>query len=135
MVAKTRFVKFVLVAVALLAAGQGFAQNELRKTFFREADAARAEAEAQNASLLAPRTWERAMKEYSDAEELLERGRNIEYVRDNASDAARYFREAAEKAERAEKAAGKKKGKQRKGKQEKKQGNQGNQQEDQCTEG
>ena len=99
MVAKTRFVRFVLVAMALLVAGQVHAQNELRKTFFKEADAAKAAAEAQNASLLAPRAWERGLKEYSDAEDLLERGRNIEFVRDNASDAVRYFREAAQKAE------------------------------------
>jgi len=99
MVAKTRLVHFVLIAVALLAAGQGYAQDELRKTFFKEADAAKAAAEAQNASLLAPRAWERGMSEYQDAEDLLQRGRNIELVRDNASSAVRYFREAADKAE------------------------------------
>ncbi len=98
MVAKTTFPRLVAVAIALLAASQGFAQNELRKTFFRDADAARAAAEAVNASLLAPRAWERGMSEYEDAEEALERGRNIEYVRDNAADATRYFREAEEKA-------------------------------------
>jgi outer membrane protein OmpA-like peptidoglycan-associated protein len=89
----------MLVMFALLAAGQGFAQDELRKTFFREADAAKAAAEALDASLLAPRAWERGLKEYNDAVSLLERGRNIEFVRDNTADAARYFREAAEKAE------------------------------------
>ena len=98
MVAKTSFIRLVLVGVVLLAASTGYAQNELRKTFFRDADAAKAAAEAADASLLAPRTWERGMNEYSDAEELLERGRNIEYVRDNTADAARYFREAEEKA-------------------------------------
>ena len=98
MVAKTYFVRAVLVAVALLAAGSGYAQDELRKTFFRDADAARAAAESVNASLLAPRAWEKGMDEYKAAESALERGRNIEYVRDNASDAVRYFREAEEKA-------------------------------------
>jgi outer membrane protein OmpA-like peptidoglycan-associated protein len=98
MVAKTYFVRAVLVAITLLAAGTGHAQNELRKTFFRDADAAKAAAESVNASLLAPRAWERGMEEYADAESALERGRNIEYVRDNASDAVRYFTEAEEKA-------------------------------------
>ena len=98
MVAKTYFVRAVLVALALLAAGTGLAQDELRKTFFRDADAAKAAAESVNASLLAPRAWERGMDEYAAAESALERGRNIEYVRDNASDAVRYFREAEEKA-------------------------------------
>ena len=54
MVAKTYFVRAVLVAVALLAAGTGYAQDELRKTFFRDADAAKAAAESVDASLLAP---------------------------------------------------------------------------------
>ncbi len=98
MVAKTNFLRLVIVGFALLAAGQAAAQDELRKTFFKEADAARAAAEALDASLLAPRAWERGLKEYSDAESLLERGRNIEFVRDNAADATRYFREAEEKA-------------------------------------
>ncbi len=98
MVAKTTLPRLVAVLIALLAAGQGLAQDELRKTFFKDADAARAAAEAANASLLAPRAWERGVSEYSDAEDALKRGRNIEYVRDNAADATRYFREATEKA-------------------------------------
>ena len=57
-------------------------------------DAILAAAEAADASLLAPRAWERGISEYNDAEDLLQRGRNIEYVRDNAADATRYFREA-----------------------------------------
>ncbi|MDH3860787.1 MAG: hypothetical protein OEU53_03710, partial [Gammaproteobacteria bacterium] len=99
MVAKTRFIKLVLVAAALLAAGQGYAQNELRNTFFKEADAAKAAAEAAEAKLLAPRSYERGLKEYTDAETALERGRNIETVRSNAADAAEYFKTAAEKAQ------------------------------------
>ena len=98
MVANTHFVRVLLVALALLVAGQSYAQNELRKTFFKDADAAKAAAESVNASLLAPRAWERGMDEYADAESALERGRNIEFVRSNAADATRYFREAEQKA-------------------------------------
>lgn len=98
MVAKTHFVKLVVAGLVLLAAGQGYAQNELRNTFFKEADAAKAAADAADAKLLAPRTYERGMKEYSDAELSLQRGRNIEIVRSNASDATRYLKEAADKA-------------------------------------
>ncbi len=98
MVAKTNFVKLAFVALALLAAGQGYAQDELRKTFFKDADAALAAADAAEAKLLAPRSYERGKKEYSDAEYALERGRNIETVRSNAADATRYLKEAADKA-------------------------------------
>ncbi len=87
MVAKTLSGRFVILLGMLLVAAPGLSQDELRKTFFKEADAAKAAAEGVQASLLAPRTWERGMKEYEDAEEALERGRNIEWVRDNAADA------------------------------------------------
>ena len=90
----------VLAGVLLLAAASGFAQdNELRKTFFKEADAAKAAADAADAKLLAPRSYARGMDEYRDAEYALERGRNIETVRSNAADAAEYFTTATTAAE------------------------------------
>jgi outer membrane protein OmpA-like peptidoglycan-associated protein len=78
----------------LLGLGNAYAQDELRKTFFKEADAAKASADSANAQLLAPRSYARGMDEYKDAEFALERGRNIETVRANAADAARYFKTA-----------------------------------------
>ena len=102
MVAKTGLLKLVILSVALLAAGNGYAQNELRKTFFKDADAARAAAEAVNAKLYAPKSYTSGMKEYRDAESLLERGRNIEYVRSNAADAVRFFKKATQSAKLAQ---------------------------------
>jgi outer membrane protein OmpA-like peptidoglycan-associated protein len=66
---------------------------------FKEADAAKAAADAADAQLLAPRSYARGMDEYKDAEYALERGRNIETVRSNAADAARYFKTATTAAE------------------------------------
>jgi OOP family OmpA-OmpF porin len=84
--------RWALIAALLLATAGAFAQDdELRKTFFKEADAARAAADAADAKLLAPRSYARGMDEYRDAEYALERGRNIETVRSNAADAARHF--------------------------------------------
>ena len=102
MVAKTGLVKLVILSVALLAAGSGYAQDELRNTFFRDADAAKAAADAANAKLFAPKSYESGMREYRTAEDLLERGRNIEHVRSNASDAVRFFRKATTTAELAQ---------------------------------
>ncbi len=99
MTGKTGITRCVLTAVLLLITGSTMAQDELRDTFFKEADAAKAAAEAANASLLAPRSWERGMKEFRDAETALERGRNIEFVRTNVADAARYFKTATTAAE------------------------------------
>jgi outer membrane protein OmpA-like peptidoglycan-associated protein len=98
MVVTTRLAKLTLLGLVLLSTSIAFAQNELRATFFKEADAARAAAEAANAELLAPKNYERGMKEYSDAESALQRGRNIEIVRSNAAAAASYLSTAAEKA-------------------------------------
>ena len=102
MVARTGLFRLVLLSIALLATGSSYGQNELRNTFFKEADAAKAAADAENAELYAPRSYENGMKEYRDAEELLERGRNIEYVRSNAADATRYLTAAAKAAQLAQ---------------------------------
>lgn len=95
-----RIAQCVLVAALMLSAGSAWAQNnELRKTFFKEADAAKAAADAAQAQLLAPRSYARGMDEYNDAEFALERGRNIETVRSNASAAAEHFKVATTAAE------------------------------------
>jgi len=98
MVATTRLAKLTLLGLVLISTTSAFAQNELRATFFKEADAARAAADAANAELLAPKNYERGMKEYADAESALQRGRNIETVRSNAAAAASYLTTAADKA-------------------------------------
>ena len=98
MVGIAKFAKVLLLSITLLAASNAFAQDELRNTFFKEADAAKAAADAVNAKVYAPRGYERGMKEYRDAESALQRGRNIDFVRSNAADAADYFRTAAESA-------------------------------------
>jgi outer membrane protein OmpA-like peptidoglycan-associated protein len=99
MAVNRRFVPRILVLTLLLGIGNANAQDELRKTFFKEADAAKAAAEAANAQLLAPRSYERGSTEYRAAETALERGRNIETVRANAADATRHFKTATTAAE------------------------------------
>jgi len=101
MVAKAGFLRvaqFLALTLTLALGANVVAQDELRATFFKDADIAKAAAEAANAELLAPRSFGRGMKEYRDAETALSRGRNIELVRSNAADAARYFDTATEAA-------------------------------------
>ena len=93
------FTPRILALTVLLTSAAVFAQDELRETFFKDADAAKAAAEAVDAELLSPRNYERGMSEYTDAETALERGRNIETVRSNAADATRYFKTATSAAE------------------------------------
>ena len=99
MVSGKGFIKFSLLALLLLSAGTSVAQDELRRTFFKDADAARAAADALDARLLSPRAYSAGADDYEDAEEGLERGRNIEYVRRKTSDAEANFKQAAETAE------------------------------------
>ena len=99
MAVKPGFTQCVLMVALLLGVGSVHAQNELRNTFFKDADAAKVAADAANAELLAPRSYERGMSEYRSAEVALDRGRNIETVRSNAADATRYFKTATTAAE------------------------------------
>ncbi len=90
-----------LLAVAsmvILLSSTALAQNALRETFFKDADAALVRADAVNAKLLAPRSYERAREAFEDAEDGLRRGRNIEYVRDKAAEATTNFNKATEAA-------------------------------------
>jgi len=87
-----------MLGTLMLGAVSALAQEELRNTFFKEADAAKTAADAVEAEWLAPRSYERGMKEYRDAESALERGRNIDTVRSNAAEAANHFKTAQEAA-------------------------------------
>lgn len=90
-----------LLAISLLLAGwqQAFAQDALRETFFKTADDAMAAAQETDAAFLAPRSFERGQKAYAAAEQALERGRNIDTVRNRVAEAEQYFTEAARNAE------------------------------------
>ncbi|MDH5501812.1 MAG: hypothetical protein OEY72_12010, partial [Gammaproteobacteria bacterium] len=99
MVQKSSFVRCLVLAFFVVAAASASAQSELRKTFFKDVDAAKAAAEAANASLLAPDSWGDGMRDYEAAETGLERGRNIEYVRGKAASAEQSFKKATTAAE------------------------------------
>ncbi len=99
MAQKSSFVSCFVFAIFIFTSSSIHAQSELRKTFFKEVDAARAAAETVNASLLAPDSWGKGMRDYKAAEDGLERGRNIEYVRDKAADSEQSFKAAKTAAE------------------------------------
>jgi len=94
MASLSSFVRLLLLALFVLGAGSTAAQNEMRDTFFREADAARKAADAVNAVLLAPKSYLAGTKDYEAAEAGLNRGRNIEYVRKRTGNAMRYYETA-----------------------------------------
>ena len=99
MASALKFMKSLLLVAMLSAAGSAGAQDELRRTFFKDVDAALEAANAVDARLLAPRSYSDGMEAYEAAEEALERGRNIEYVRRRAGEAEGHFKTARTAAE------------------------------------
>ncbi|MEO1594651.1 MAG: OmpA family protein [Pseudomonadota bacterium] len=85
------------LALCLALAGTAGAQA-LRDSLFAEADRAYQAARDANAALLAPRSYERGQRAYEQAEQGLERGRNVEYIRSRLADATTRFDEATESA-------------------------------------
>ena len=99
MAANSSFVRLLVVVAFLFSTGSTLSQEELRNTFFKNADAALAEADAVNGKLLAPRSYEKGAKAYALAEAGLVRGRNVQYLRDKTSVAAANFGTAKRAAE------------------------------------
>ena len=99
MVFNSKVLRSLLLVGLLLGTAGASAQDELRQTFMGDADAALAAANEVDGKLLSPRNYERGMDAYENAEEGLERGRNIEYVRREAKEAEEYFAQAQAAAE------------------------------------
>jgi len=99
MALRPNFVRLFLLAVFVFGLGSAVAQDELRRTFFKDVDAAREAADALDAKLLAPRSYAAGAEDYEAAEVGLQRGRNIEYVRRKAGEAEDNFNTATSAAE------------------------------------
>jgi OOP family OmpA-OmpF porin len=87
----TGLIKILMFGVFLAFAASSFAENELRTTFFKNADAALARATVANAKILSPRNFDKGAKAYAAAEDGLKRGRNIQFLRDKTAEAAASF--------------------------------------------
>ncbi|UCF18457.1 MAG: OmpA family protein [Gemmatimonadota bacterium] len=93
---------FSILAITLLGAALSYPagataqQPELRRSLFAETDSTLAAAREARAEILAPRAFEEGMKRYGDAEEDLQRGRNLEDIRTKLSEARSHFERALE---------------------------------------
>jgi OOP family OmpA-OmpF porin len=85
------------ISVALLVSSA--AAQDLRSTLFPPADEALESARKAQAQLLAPQAYERGTEAYSDAESDLARGRNMDRIRNELTDAVTAFHKAEEAAE------------------------------------
>ena len=95
---------FVALVGVLVTASGALAQTEqaIRDELFGATDGIKARAEAANAALLAPEAYGEAMDLYLSAGEELERGRNLDRVREELTEATAYFERAIEASELAE---------------------------------
>ena len=93
------FVRLTVLTIMAFVLNTAVAQDELRKTFFKDVDAALAAADDVNSELLSPKNYADGVKDYEAAEVGLDRGRNIEYVRNKATAAEVHFNAATKSAE------------------------------------
>lgn len=99
MINRFKLGRLIALATITFCIQTASAQDELRKTFFKDVDIALASAQKANASLLSPTNYADGMKDYQDAETGLTRGRNIEYVRSKVAEAEKQFTAATQAAE------------------------------------
>ena len=97
--AKSIFVRLLLLPLFVFVVESALAQDELRRTFFKETDSAKEVADALDAKLFAPRSYAAGVEDYESAEEALERSGSIEYVRRKAGEAEDHFHSATQIAE------------------------------------
>lgn len=92
------FKKLGFVVVALLVAGAVQAQTAqaIRDQVFGATDAVKKQADDLNAQVLAPDSYKEAMESYLEANDGMERGRDLEGVREDLAEAQQYFTRSIE---------------------------------------
>ncbi len=103
MTATMRLAVYSLAFGLLLGASHMAAAQQIKASLFHETDSALKAAQAANAQLLAPRSYNRAMKHYNNAKAKFDRGKNLESIRAELADATEYFRQATAASEKASK--------------------------------
>ena len=82
---------FLFIVVFVLSIEIGFPQQDLRDALFADTDQLLEEARSNKADILAPDSFEAGLDRYGDAEQDFERGRNIDRIRGQLSEASRQF--------------------------------------------
>jgi OOP family OmpA-OmpF porin len=98
------FKKFGFFLAALLACGvlQAQTAQAIRDQVFGATDAVKKQADDLNAQVLAPKSYEDGMELYLEANDGLEKGRDLERVRSNLTEAQQYFTRSIEAAKLAQ---------------------------------
>lgn len=95
--------RFVLVTLSLAFSGLVFAQSQaVRDQLFGPTDALKKGADAVNAKVLGPESYGKAMALYKDAGDTLEKGKDINSVKEDLSKADGLFQKSTEAAKLAQ---------------------------------
>lgn len=94
----TKLITTVLIVgfVALTLLSPAMGQKEIKSSLFAVADTALSNAKKAQADILAPKSFDRAMKLYADAEKELEKGKNLDDIRKKLTEAVSYFNKSTE---------------------------------------
>jgi hypothetical protein len=89
----------LLALIVALSAATAVVAQDLRSTLFAEADEAQKAARDAEAPLLAPDSFEHGLDAYQDADNDLQRGRNLQRIRNKLAEATKAFNDSAQAAE------------------------------------
>ena len=92
--------RIAVLTASLLVAGASLAQDQqaIRQQLFGATDAIKMQAEALNAAVLAPKSFAEGMKLYEEAGDTLAKGRDLDSVREDLTEANGYFKQAVDAA-------------------------------------
>ena len=90
--------KYITVLLSLVASGALFAQSQqaIRDQIFGETDAVKKQAEELNAKVLAPAAYAEGMEVYLEAVDTMEKGKDLERVREELAEAKGFFQRSVD---------------------------------------
>jgi hypothetical protein len=90
--------KFITVLLSLVASGALYAQSPsaVRDQIFGETDAVKKQAEDLHAKILAPEAYAEGMKVYLEAVDTMEKGKDLDRVREELTEAKGFFQRSVD---------------------------------------
>ena len=90
--------KYITVLLSLVASGALFAQSQqaIRDQIFGETDAVKKQAEDLHANILAPEAYAEGTKVYLEAVDTMEKGKDLERVREELAEAKGFFQRSVD---------------------------------------
>jgi hypothetical protein len=90
--------RYIALALSLFVSGALFAQSQqqIRDQIFGETDTVKKQAEDLNAKVLAPESYAEAMEHYMEAVDVMEKGKDLDKVREELGEAKGLFQKSVQ---------------------------------------